>query len=146
MHTAHSQRSGRIASHDIPALVADIAALNEAVTWRWLLSAQARIQLALPGLQPEKLKRFQSAIERQTQACGCTEGFIAAVLVLAAYLLSTGSRILRPDAGWIALGIALALLGAILGKLFGLLRARMALRRILLDVRAEVSRSSGDRQ
>ena len=107
-----------------------------AAPWR----ALARIflpqyQVVAPALAPETARTTQRRIAQLVDACGCGEGAGMTMVAVVAYLAYAASAGSWPGAvGVVWRGLAAMFIGASVGKLFGLARARVELRRVLLEL------------
>ncbi len=128
-------RAGRRAGErDRPVRVSDVSQLRQVATWREVLTGSPGIILGLPGMDAEESRRWQSVINTQLSACGCTEGavfLIAGVLGYIAFLVLFRAE--EPWLGWstVGVGIAIAAGASLTGKLAGLIRARVRLARAI---------------
>ena len=74
----------------------------------------------------------EARIAELRTACGCTEGLVALVLGVSAYL-AMPEYFMAAETTWgkVWIGVAVALASAVVGKLAGLLIAQLRLRRLL---------------
>ena len=118
-------------------IIDNIKDLENLVKWSNLLASPEKIELNLPGLTPDEKRQYQSLISNYTAVCGCEEGKILLVTLVAGYIIYLYSRTGGfTGAGWteFAIGFSMACLGAVMGKAYGLIRARLKLRTIVADL------------
>lgn len=121
-----------------PATISDLATLDQAIAWRWLLRLEPVIELRLPELTSGDRERLQSDIDSKASVCGCAEGGIATAVALLGYLLAVSTGAWRPGVSTTAMifiGLGVAMGAGMIGKFIGLLRARRGLRRTLMEAR-----------
>lgn len=120
-------RTVRLDSREVVALAA---------SWRALARVfLPQYQVVAPALAPDTVRAAQRRIDQLVDACGCGEGAgmtIVAVVAYLAYAASAGSWPGTVGVMWRCL--AAMFMGASVGKLGGLARARVELRRVLLEL------------
>jgi hypothetical protein len=132
------RRDREVVRDSSPILVNDPTELRQINTWRRVLGGPSHVILKLPGVGEKDAKRWQTQINKQIAACGCSEGATVMLTAILAY------------AGWIAVwaerplaygslarvGLVVAIGGGLIGKALGLFRARARLSAILRDLEA----------
>ena len=111
--------------------------LDKLAGWRGRSLFPEPISLQLPDLPREAAIRWQVILNLQSEACGCTEGLVLALVFTTTYigyLLVHHSTLIV----WATAGTVLALfsIGAVVGKAIGIVRARAQRIQTLRQIRS----------
>jgi hypothetical protein len=142
-----SARTSVPANGDTYRVVTSPEELMMTTTWgRDLFFGRLPVVLRVQGLSEQERALWQTAINRESTACGCKASALAICIVEVAYvasLLATTPTM----SDWVALayGISLALAAGLLGKVIGIMRSEIRRRRIMLDLIAAMA-SASDRE
>jgi hypothetical protein len=118
---------------------AQLQALN---TWRHVLGGPTHLVLKLEGMNDKEAKHWQTLINHQLSACGCTEGAIFMIVGVAAYALwlAASSAVHPPlQRSTLITGLVVVLAAGLVGKGFGVFRARRRLSYLVRQLETTVA-------